>query len=67
MKKYQITVSNGQGWWRTFTDSSRNAKQHLINTYGPMDGARCVVRTMDGLTVSACVYSDEFGYYYATT
>lgn len=64
MKKYKITVSNGCGGRKEFESASRNAKKHLRDNYGTQGGARCVVRKMNGETVSACEYSDEFGYYY---
>ena len=64
MKKYKITVTNGNGGRKEFESASRNAKKHLRDNYGAQGGARCIVRTKNGETVSACEYSDEFGYYY---
>lgn len=64
MKKYRITVSNGNGWAREFVSTSRNARKHLADNYGTQNGATCIVRTQAGAVVSACEYSDEFGYNY---
>lgn len=64
MKKYQITVSNCNGWRKEFESTSRNARKHLAENYGMQNGARCIVRTQAGAVVSACEYSAEFGYYY---
>lgn len=64
MKTYKITVTNGQGSKKEFESTSRNARRHLREHYGAQGGARCIVRTMDGETVCACEYSDEFGFYH---
>ena len=64
MRKYKITATNGSGWRKEYESASRNAKKHLRDNYGAQDGARCIVRTQAGAVVSACEYSDEFGYYY---
>lgn len=42
-----------------FESNSRNAKQHLINN----GGYRCEI-VKNGEIISACEYSEEFGYYY---
>ena len=62
--KYIVTISDGKGRIIGFKSDSRNAKKHLRERVGTKNGAVCIIHTLSEKYVSACGYSDEFGFFY---